>query len=94
MKAKWLKSKSDYAERHFAVSPGQANLTVRPSGNRNRVVGDTLTMTCEAAVGTVHANTEVSTVPRITLRTGYLVLYCAQKETHIFNVAISNELFD
>ena len=21
-------------------------------------------------------------------------LYCAQKETHIFNVAISNELFD
>ena len=24
----------------------------------------------------------------------YLILYCAQKETHIFNVAISNELFD
>ena len=23
-----------------------------------------------------------------------LLLYCAQKETHIFNVAISNELFD
>ena len=22
------------------------------------------------------------------------ILYCAQKETHIFNVAISNELFD